>query len=234
MRLLPNSRKGPSSTPCLSLLVLNPRSSSSITLLHPTVVADFASLSEKNTYSDTGYGPGVPPQPASPGPGKRPPIRVPQPNTPQQNPQPAYPDTRGSPQIPRPTPPPQTSRAPDVGNQLADLNPDMMPPTQKREGEDWFAVFNPRVQRVLDVELVHNLQHESVVCCVRFSYDGKYVATGCNRAAQIYDVSTGRQITCLQDDSVEKDGDLYIRSVCFSPDGRYLATGAEDKLIRVG
>lgn len=27
--------------------------------------------------------------------------------------------------------------------------------------------------------------------------------------------------------------DLYIRSVCFSPDGRYLATGAEDKMIRV-
>ena len=104
---------------------------------------------------------------------------------------------------------------------------------QKREGEDWFAVFNPNVQRVLDVELVHNLQHESVVCCVRFSHDGRFVATGCNRAAQIYDVQTGRQVTCLQDDSVEKDGDLYIRSVCFSPDGRYLATGAEDKLIRV-
>ena len=104
---------------------------------------------------------------------------------------------------------------------------------QKREGEDWFAVFNPNVQRVLDVELVHNLQHESVVCCVRFSHDGRFIATGCNRAAQIYDVESGRQVTCLQDDSVEKDGDLYIRSVCFSPDGRYLATGAEDKLIRV-
>ena len=182
-----------------------------------------------------GYGPGVLQPPASPGPGKRGgPLRAPQPNTPQQNNQPPYPDARGSPSIPRPTPPPQPSRVPDVGNQLADLNPDMLPAMQKREGEDWFAVFNPRVTRVLDVELVHNLPHESVVCCVRFSYDGKYVATGCNRAAQIYDVQSGRQITCLQDDSVEKDGDLYIRSVCFSPDGRYLATGAEDKLIRVG
>jgi glucose repression regulatory protein TUP1 len=68
---------------------------------------------------------------------------------------------------------------------------------------------------------------------VRFSHDGNYVATGCNRCAQIFDVATGRQVTVLQDDSVDKDGDLYIRSVCFSPDGRYLATGAEDKLIRV-
>ena len=37
----------------------------------------------------------------------------------------------------------------------------------------------------------------------------------------------------MQDDNVQKDGDLYIRSVCFSPDGMYLATGAEDKQIRV-
>jgi WD40 repeat protein len=36
----------------------------------------------------------------------------------------------------------------------------------------------------------------------------------------------------LVDDSI-KSGDLYIRSVCFSPDGKFLATGAEDKQIRV-
>jgi hypothetical protein len=37
----------------------------------------------------------------------------------------------------------------------------------------------------------------------------------------------------LADDSAGKSGDLYIRSVCFSPDGKYLATGAEDKQIRI-
>lgn len=131
----------------------------------------------------------------------------------------------------RPSPPPPFH---NVGNMLADLDPDQVRPDQKREGGDWFALFNSNVRRVLDVDLVHTLLHESVVCCVRFSRDGRYVATGCNRSAQIFDVSTGSQVTKLQDDSVDKDGDLYIRSVCFSPDGLYLATGAEDKQIRVG
>jgi glucose repression regulatory protein TUP1 len=64
-------------------------------------------------------------------------------------------------------------------------------PEHKREGGDWFALFNHKVKRVLDVNLVHTLMHESVVCCVRFSADGKYLATGCNRTAQIYDAKTG-------------------------------------------
>jgi len=121
----------------------------------------------------------------------------------------------------------------DVGNQLVDLNVDQLPPQLKREGEDWYAVFNPRVPRTLDVELVHNLSHNSVVCCVRFSRDGRFVATGCNRSAQIFDVETGQKVVQLQDNSVAAEGDLYIRSVCFSPDGYHLATGAEDKIIRV-
>ncbi|KAK5169944.1 hypothetical protein LTR04_005512, partial [Oleoguttula sp. CCFEE 6159] len=193
-----------------------------------------------------GYGPQAPQSTASPGPGKaRTNPRGPPggPATPQQGQAAPYP---GSPAIPRPTPPPgqqqqqlalaqqqQQQQIPDVGNMLADLEVDQLPPNLKREGSDWFAIFNPRVRRVLDVNLVHNLPHSSVVCCVRFSRDGRYVATGCNRSAQIFDVEDGRQVSYLQDGSLPQDGDLYIRSVCFSPDGRYLATGAEDKIIRV-
>lgn len=180
----------------------------------------------------TGYN--QPPQPAaSPGPNKgqrRPGVQG-GPPTPQQNPQSqTYPD-RGSPhQVPRPRSPPPN---PVVNNNLADLDPERIPASQKKEGADWFALFNPRVPRLLDVDLVHTLEHNSVVCCVRFSQDGKYVATGCNRSAQIFDVKTGTKVSHLQDETVDRDGDLYIRSVCFSPDGRYLATGAEDKQIRV-
>ncbi|KAF2421256.1 WD40 repeat-like protein [Tothia fuscella] len=181
-----------------------------------------------------------PPQPtASPGPrgrGRGPPG----PATPQQNQAAPYP---GSPQVPRPTPPPGHAQSlalqaaaqamPSVGNVLAEIDPDTAPQHLKREGPDWYAVFNPRIRRLLDVDLVHNLIHTSVVCCVRFSLDGRFVATGCNRSAQIFDVDSGQMVALLQDNSLGDEGDLYIRSVCFSPDGKYLATGAEDKVIRV-
>lgn len=182
-----------------------------------------------------GYGAQPPQSTASPGPGKRGLVRGPGgPATPQLNQQMPYPDPRASPQVGHPTPDHRASQmTTNVGNALAELDLERLPAHQKKVTEDWFAIFNPQVPRILDVDLLHTLPHESVVCCVRFSHDGKYVATGCNRSAQIFDVVTGVKVCHLQDDSVDSVGDLYIRSVCFSPDGRYLATGAEDKLIRV-
>ena len=86
-----------------------------------------------------------------------------------------------------------------------------VPPEHKTEGTDWFAIFNPRATRQLEISLVHTLMHErylillrhsqysdaripSPVLCVRFSTDGKYLATGCYRTAQIYDAKTGQKI----------------------------------------
>lgn len=187
--------------------------------------------------------PSQPPQStASPGPGNkraigRPPaggpatpqINTPVPyNGPGQSPQVATHPTPDHARMVQHAPPP-----PPQNNALSELDPDRLPNHIKKVRDDWLVIFNQHVPRVLDVELVHTLQHESVVCCVRFSHDGKFVATGCNRSAQIYDVATGEKICVLQDESIDLNGDLYIRSVCFSPDGKYLATGAEDKLIRV-
>lgn len=187
-----------------------------------------------------GIGPQPPQSTASPGPGRRgigrPPNAV-GPATPQINTPVPYPGNAQSPQVSHPTPDHGRMggpRAPPVGNALGDLEVDAVAPHHKKTGNDWYAIFNPQVQRVLDVDLVHSLTHESVVCCVRFSHDGKYVATGCNRSAQIFDVQTGEKVCVLEDHNAsDMAADLYIRSVCFSPDGRYLATGAEDKLIRV-
>ncbi|KAI8583067.1 hypothetical protein K450DRAFT_224054 [Umbelopsis ramanniana AG] len=129
--------------------------------------------------------------------------------------------------------PKQPIPAAATGGGFTDLDPDNVPPNMKTEGSDWLAVFNPKIPRYLKVDLVHTLDHTSVVCCVKFSPDGRYLAAGCNRQTHIYDVTTSTRMCVLQDESVSKDGDLYIRSVCFSPDGKFLATGAEDKQIRI-
>ena len=74
---------------------------------------------------------------------------------------------------------------------LVDQDLDSTPLNYKRQGEDWFAIFNQNVPRLLDVSILHTFEHPSVVCCVRFSADGKFIATGCNKSAQIFDVKTG-------------------------------------------
>jgi len=43
---------------------------------------------------------------------------------------------------------------------------------------------------------------DSVVCCVRFSADGKFLATGCNRTAQIYDTKTGLKTWLVRDSAL--------------------------------
>ena len=112
-----------------------------------------------------------------------------------------------------------------------DLDPHNVPAELKKEGSDWFAIFNPKVKRVLDVSLVHTLMHEryvphgmkgfqwanaparcSVVCCVRFSADGKFLATGCNRTAQIYDTKTGLKTWYVTIPPLLLFSDCYSRS----------------------
>ncbi|KAG0658800.1 general transcription repressor [Monosporozyma unispora] len=138
---------------------------------------------------------------------------------------------------------------------LLDLDPTNALEKWKKVTQDYYILYNPALPRNLDVDLHMSFDHSSVVCCVRFSNDGQFLATGCNRTTQVYNVASGELICSLSDDNTlnthmeqstiisaaettnagEKDAnsDLYIRSVCFSPDGKLLATGAEDKLIRI-
>ncbi|KAJ6089813.1 hypothetical protein N7467_005029 [Penicillium canescens] len=90
----------------------------------------------------------------------------------------------------------------------------------------------PEIEHVLDLEPFHNLVHDSSVCCVRFSCDGKYLATGCDRSAHIFDVITGQKLLTFPNKQIDQDGEVYISSVCFSLDGKILATCGEEEQIR--
>lgn len=100
--------------------------------------------------------------------------------------------------------------------------------------KDWIVGINNDVEmeNKLDIDLNFDLEHDSVVCCVKFSTDGQYLATGCNKKTQIFDVTTGKKVNEFMDCNLT-DESSYVRSVMFDPTGRYLATGAEDRKIRV-
>lgn len=63
-----------------------------------------------------------------------------------------------------PIPPSTTPGPPPTpgsnANVLLDLDPDTLPSSMKKEGNDWMSMFNPKVKRVLDVGLVHTLIHD--------------------------------------------------------------------------
>ncbi|OSX78135.1 hypothetical protein BU14_0120s0018 [Porphyra umbilicalis] len=99
------------------------------------------------------------------------------------------------------------------------------------------------------VTLHNSFVHDSVVCCVRYSFDGQYLATGSNRCAHIFEAASGQRVAAFdREDGVgggggggggDDDGtggsgaDSYVRAVCFTPDGESLVTGAEDHVVKV-
>jgi len=104
-----------------------------------------------------------------------------------------------------------------------------MPPAEPppASSNTWSLSCKGPISKVT-VDLKHQLSHDSAVCSVRFSNSGQSLATGCKKAAHVYNVHSGEKTGIYTIDS-----ECYIRSVCFSPDDKQLATGAEDKLVRV-
>lgn len=114
--------------------------------------------------------------------------------------------------------------------------------SQQAPNEDDWVVYQGRSANGavvnMKVALQNSFMHDSVVCCVRYSWDGQYLATGSNRSAHIFDAATGQSVAVFsKDDGGEMDegagSDSYVRAVCFSPDGNWLITGAEDHVVKV-
>lgn len=135
------------------------------------------------------------------------------------------------PQDPSQVSPPAGGGPKDIG--LDFLSAEDPEPELKKLGQDWEVAFSPSIPRKLDVDLVHTLDHDSVVCCVAFSRNGGLLATGSNRSAKVFDSETGEELYSLSDDSFVSGSNMYCRSVSFSPDGTSLAVATKDKHIRI-
>ncbi|RSL56987.1 hypothetical protein CEP54_008523 [Fusarium duplospermum] len=126
---------------------------------------------------------------------------------------------------------PQTLEDVTTGNSLAEIDFDSLSPLYKKVGEGWNVVFNPQLPRDVDVDLVHLFRHSSVVVSVKLSHNGMYIATGSTFTADIFDIQTGELVCVLNHHTPEENAVVYVRSLSFSPDDHYLATGGDDGMI---
>jgi general transcriptional corepressor TUP1 len=119
-------------------------------------------------------------------------------------------------------------------NPILDQDWDSIPAEYKR-GEDWEATFNKNSSHQFDVSLLHTFAHTGPVQSVHFSSDGKYLATGTERTAHIFDLQTGQRTSTVTDsDEITNPMRIVLfRSVRFSPDGGSLAVGAENGSLRI-
>ncbi|KAI2888180.1 hypothetical protein CBS63078_10542 [Aspergillus niger] len=98
---------------------------------------------------------------------------------------------------------------------------------KNKVGSDWYAVWNPSAQKVVDLDLSHDFIVSTDVTSVTFSEDGNYLAVCGLKLAYIYDLMEGEGEKVGSIIIEEEDETCYLRTACFSPNSNCLVAGGD-------
>ncbi|KAK4993862.1 hypothetical protein LTR50_000075 [Elasticomyces elasticus] len=120
----------------------------------------------------------------------------------------------------------------DVGSMLGKLKFEEVEPRFKEQGVGWSAVFNPKINRTLDIELAQTFQHTSPVVAVCFSEDGHRLVTANAVEMEIFLVQGALRLSRFRHPETAEGVVGRFTTVCFhSVNTRYLITGHSDGLV---
>lgn len=120
---------------------------------------------------------------------------------------------------------------PDVEKHWGYMSRESFEAHSQQTGVDWHVIYNPHIPKRVEIDQMHAIEHDEIVCCVRFSSNGQYIATASNKTVKIFETQTGGLVSSLEEQ--HNDPESLIRCISFSPDGRFMATSSEDMMIRV-
>lgn len=119
-----------------------------------------------------------------------------------------------------------------LSSSLFDVDLQDVPNDKKIAVDGWTIIYKSSGFLATRLCLVHSLQQHGWVTDIRFSVDGKYIATACYGWIRVFDVTTG-----LQHRKLELRGDgldpVGYYSLWFSPDGERIVSGDNEMRVTV-
>ena len=80
---------------------------------------------------------------------------------------------------------------------------------------------------------LHTFQHDSAVCCVKISPDDRFIATGSNKVARVFNICTGVEKYSFDINPQGSSVHMHVRGIDFANNGDYLVTGSNGGYITV-
>ena len=109
-----------------------------------------------------------------------------------------------------------------ISDKMLNRDINFTPARFRKIEHDYYLVYHPAIRRQPKIEPVHDLRADDLIHDIQFSPDGKTLAAGLDEAVHIFSVETCGMICELMARSSPSTY-LGMNSLCFSPDGRYLA-----------